>query len=103
MIPIEVNKLNDRILFIKTGETSVLTNMLAVSTDEGIIVFDSTWHFSLAGRVRKIIEKEAQEHREKLRRRKTKKKPEKKLSKEFEGELEKESEKDQRKKTKRGV
>ncbi len=58
VIPIEVNKLNDRILFIKTGETSVLTNMLAVSTEEGIIVFDSTWHFNLARRVNKIIEKE---------------------------------------------
>ena len=58
VIPIEVKKLNDRILFIKTGETSVLTNVLAVSTDEGIIVFDSTWHFSLARRLKKIIEKE---------------------------------------------
>jgi len=58
VIPIEVNKLSDRILFIKTGETSVLTNMLAVSTDEGIIVFDSTWLASLARRAKKIIEKE---------------------------------------------
>ncbi len=58
LIPIEVKKLNDRILFIKTGETSVLTNVLAVSTDEGIIVFDSTWLSGLAGRVKKIIEKE---------------------------------------------
>jgi glyoxylase-like metal-dependent hydrolase (beta-lactamase superfamily II) len=57
-IPIKLNKLNDRILFIKTGDTSVLTNVLAVSTKEGIIVFDATWHVDLARRVKEIIEKE---------------------------------------------
>jgi len=57
-IPIEVKKLTERIIFIKTGETSVLTNVLAVSTDKGIIVFDSTWLPGLARRVKKIIEQE---------------------------------------------
>ena len=57
-IPIEVNKLTDRVILIKTGETSVLTNVLAISTERGIVVFDATWLPGLARRVKTIIEKE---------------------------------------------
>jgi len=57
-IPIEVKKLTDRIMLIKTGETSVLTNVLAISTERGIVVFDATWLPGLARRMKTTIEKE---------------------------------------------
>ena len=57
-IPIKIQKLNNRILFVKTGETSVMPNVSAIKSEEGIIVFDTHAKPEIAKKIRKRIQTE---------------------------------------------
>ncbi len=57
-IPIKLERLNDKALFIKTGETDAMTNILAVVSKEGLIVMDTGSLPVITQKVKKAIEKE---------------------------------------------
>jgi glyoxylase-like metal-dependent hydrolase (beta-lactamase superfamily II) len=57
-IPIKVQKLSDRILLVKTGETSVMPNVSAIKSEEGIIIFDCHGDPGIAKKIRKKIQTE---------------------------------------------
>lgn len=55
-IPIKVQKLSDRILLVKTGETSVMPNVSAIKSEEGIIIFDTHGDPGIAKKIIKRIQ-----------------------------------------------
>lgn len=57
-IPIKIQKLSDRILLVKTGETSVMPNVSAIKSEEGIIIFDTLGDTGIAKKIRKKIQTE---------------------------------------------
>ena len=57
-IPIKVQKLSDRILLVKTGETSVMPNVSAIKSEAGIIIFDTHGDPDIAKKIRKKIQTE---------------------------------------------
>lgn len=55
-IPIRPLKLSDRVLFIKTGKTSVMPNVIVIASQEGLVMIDSHMSPYTAARIRKIVE-----------------------------------------------
>lgn len=55
-IPIEAKKLSDRVLFIKTGGTPVMSNVTAIATTEGIVVIDAHYKPEMGSIIRRVIE-----------------------------------------------
>jgi glyoxylase-like metal-dependent hydrolase (beta-lactamase superfamily II) len=56
-IPFKTHRLSDRVLFIKTGISSVMSNVTAIATAEGIVVIDAHYKPQLGKRIRDIVEK----------------------------------------------
>ncbi|MFC1725443.1 hypothetical protein ACFL4T_07430 [candidate division KSB1 bacterium] len=57
-IPIKLLKLTDRTVFINAGETDVIPNILAFSTEKGLIVINSGALTDITIRAKKLIEKD---------------------------------------------
>jgi glyoxylase-like metal-dependent hydrolase (beta-lactamase superfamily II) len=55
-IPIEAQRLSDRILFIRTGESSVMSNVTAINTSEGIVLIDAHYKPEMGTKIRGIVE-----------------------------------------------
>ncbi|MFC1529600.1 MBL fold metallo-hydrolase [Gemmatimonadota bacterium] len=55
-IPIKTDRLSENVLFFNTGETSALTNVVAIRTDDGVVVIDTSPSFDSAVRIRSSIE-----------------------------------------------
>lgn len=56
--PITPVRLSERLLVFKTGNLFPISNVCALQTGRGIVVVDSSFSYSLAGRIREAIEKE---------------------------------------------
>jgi glyoxylase-like metal-dependent hydrolase (beta-lactamase superfamily II) len=56
-IPIRTQKLSDRVLFIKTGGSSVMSNITALSTSGGIVMIDSHYNPEWCRKIRKAVER----------------------------------------------
>ena len=54
-LPIRINKLGDRILFLKTGETTASSNIYAISTEEGMLMIDTGSLKSIAYKAREAV------------------------------------------------
>ena len=57
-IPIEMVKLTDHVILFKTGATGVYSNMIAVKTQKGVVVFDALQFPDVTKKVRGMIEEE---------------------------------------------
>lgn len=55
-IPFRMQKLNDRVLFIKTGESSVMSNVTAIHTTKGIVLIDAHYKPELGKKIRSLVE-----------------------------------------------
>lgn len=55
-IPIQAQRLSDRVLFIKTGGSPVMSNVTAVATTEGIVVIDAHYKPEMGNKIRRVIE-----------------------------------------------
>ena len=58
VLPIQVNKLCVRILFLKTGETTASSNICAITAEKGLMMIDTGSLKSIASESRRIIEKD---------------------------------------------
>lgn len=56
-IPIRTERLSENVMFFNTGESSALTNVVAVSTDDGVVVIDTSPTLGTARKIRSSIEK----------------------------------------------
>lgn len=54
--PIEKKKISPNVIFYKTGETSVNTNMVAIKTSSGIVMIDAVEVPEVASKVRQMAE-----------------------------------------------
>jgi glyoxylase-like metal-dependent hydrolase (beta-lactamase superfamily II) len=55
-IPYRAQKLSDRVLFIKTGESTVMSNMTAINTAQGIVMVDAHYKPEWGNKFRGIAE-----------------------------------------------
>ena len=55
-IPIRTERLSENVIFFNTGESSALTNVVAISTDDGVVVIDTSPTLDTARRIRSSIE-----------------------------------------------
>ncbi|MGD9347127.1 MAG: MBL fold metallo-hydrolase [Candidatus Aminicenantes bacterium] len=56
-IPIKVQRLSGRVLFIKTGESPVMSNVTAVATTDGIVMIDAHYKPEMGTKIRSVVEK----------------------------------------------
>jgi glyoxylase-like metal-dependent hydrolase (beta-lactamase superfamily II) len=56
-VPFQARKLSERVLFIKTGKSSVMSNVTAINTSEGIVLIDAHYKPEWGKRIRNIVEK----------------------------------------------
>ncbi|MGD8538821.1 MAG: MBL fold metallo-hydrolase [Candidatus Aminicenantes bacterium] len=57
-IPIKAQKLSDRILFIQTGGSPVMSNITAIATTDGIVVVDAHYKPEMGIKIRRVVEEE---------------------------------------------
>lgn len=55
-VPLKAQKLSERILFIKTGKSSVMSNVTAINTSEGIVLIDAHYKPEWGKKIRNIVE-----------------------------------------------
>ena len=55
-VPFRTQRLSDHVLFIKTGDSHVMSNVTALSTSKGIVVVDSHYKPDWGRKIRGIIE-----------------------------------------------
>jgi len=55
-ITFRADKLSDRVLFIKSGKSPVMSNMTAIATSRGLVVIDAHYKPACGHRIRQIIE-----------------------------------------------
>lgn len=55
-IPIKTQKLTERVFFIKTGKSPVMSNVTAIATAEGIVVIDAHYKPEMGIRIRRLVE-----------------------------------------------
>jgi cyclase len=55
-IPIKTQKLSERVLFIKTGESPVMSNVTALATAKGIVVIDAHYKPEMGINIRSVVE-----------------------------------------------
>jgi len=56
-IPFRADKLSDRVLFIKSGQSAVMSNVTAVATSQGLVVIDAHYKPECGHKIRQIVEK----------------------------------------------
>ena len=56
-IPFETHRLSERVLFIKTGISPVMSNVTAIATSTGIVLIDAHYKPEIGKRIRDIVEK----------------------------------------------
>jgi len=55
-IPIKTQRLSDRVLFIRTGNSSVMSNVTAVATTDGIVMIDAHYKPAMGENIRSVVE-----------------------------------------------
>ncbi len=55
-IPIMAQRLSDRVLFIKTGGSPVMSNVTAIATTDGIVVIDAHYKPEMGKKIRSVVE-----------------------------------------------
>ncbi len=56
-IPFQTQRLSERVLFIKTGISPVMSNVTAIATSTGIVLIDAHYKPEFGKRIRDIVEK----------------------------------------------
>lgn len=56
-IPFQTQRLSERVLFVKTGRSSVMSNVTAIATSAGIVLIDAHYKPELGKKIRDIVEK----------------------------------------------
>jgi len=57
-IPFKAERLSDRVLFIRSGESSVMSNVTAIAAADGLVIIDSHYKPRAGEKIRGLVERE---------------------------------------------